>query len=94
MKSRMVMLVAALGLGMVLAGCSSNCRISCERYKECSSANLDVDRCTEVCGAKSEEDRGFQLRAEDCAVCVDNKTCAEANNRCWDECLPVVLAQP
>ena len=94
MKSRMVTLVAALGLAMVLAGCRSNCRISCEAYQECVAADLDVDGCTDTCGEKSEDDEDFEDRAADCAECVENKTCSEATSRCWDECLPGGTASP
>jgi len=94
MKNRSVMLVAALGLSVVLAGCRSDCRSSCEKYQECVDSDFNVDQCTETCGTKSENDQAFQTRAEDCAVCVERKTCSEANDRCWDECLGVVLARP
>ncbi|WP_257460061.1 hypothetical protein [Archangium lipolyticum] len=90
MKNRIVTLVAALGLAMTLSGCKSDCSVSCERYQECVSANLNVDRCTDQCNSRSEDDKNFATRAEDCAKCVEDKTCSEANSRCWDECLPVI----
>ncbi len=94
MKNRIVTLVAALGLSMVLAGCRSDCRISCEKYKECLASDLDEDKCTDTCSTKSDDDSNFQTRAEDCAQCVEDKTCSEATQRCFDECLAVVTASP
>ncbi len=90
MKNRIVTWAAALGLAMTLSGCKSDCRVSCERYQECVSSGLNVDRCTDQCNTKSASDKNFSTRAEDCAKCVEGKTCAEATNRCWDECLPLI----
>ncbi|MCY1073518.1 hypothetical protein [Archangium lansingense] len=92
MKNRGVMLVAALGLAMVLSGCKNDCDVSCGTYQECVSSDFNVERCTDTCNVRS-EDSDFEAQAKECAGCIqDQETCSETVNRCWDDCLGVVLA--
>jgi hypothetical protein len=92
MKNRVVTLLGALGLSMMMVGCSSNCDISCEKYQECVASDFDVEQCTDTCSARSEE-ADFEAQAEECAECIkDQDTCSETTNQCWDDCLGVVLA--
>lgn len=94
MKNRNLMAGVVLGLAMVLGGCRSDCRVSCEKYQECVSADFDIEKCTDTCSTKSESNKDFAANAEDCSSCVEKKVCSEATSRCWDECLAVVLAKP
>ncbi len=95
MKNRRVTWGAVLGLAMVLSGCKSDCDISCEKYQECVSSSFDVERCTDTCAARSEDSGDFDAQARECSQCVsDQETCSETVNRCWDDCLGVVLASP
>lgn len=92
MKNRVVTLMAVLGLSMGMVGCSTNCDISCERYQECVDSDFDVERCADTCSTRS-EDADFEAQAKECAQCVaDQDTCSETTERCWDDCLGVVLA--
>jgi hypothetical protein len=91
MKTRIPMMMAALGLALVLSGCKSDCTVACERKQECWRANTDVEECTTTCEQKSEDDQNFANQAEECAECVSKDlVCSELLNRCGDDCLSVV----
>lgn len=90
MKNRIVMAVAALGLTMTLAGCKSDCRVSCEKKQECVSSGLDVAKCTETCEQKVKKDKDFSAQAQECSQCVKSRTCSETLKQCLDDCITVV----
>lgn len=89
MKTRVLTWVALLGLGAVLGGCRSDCGVWCDKRKECFSADLDVEQCTDECVDWAKEDQARQERAAECADCVGQRTCAEVLQSCIDDCLGV-----
>jgi predicted kinase len=90
MKSRILMVVAALGLSVSLVGCKNDCRVACEKKQECVSSNLNVDQCAETCGRKAKEDKEFASQAQACSQCVKDRACSETMRQCLDECIGVV----
>jgi hypothetical protein len=83
-----VAFVAALVL-FGMTGCSSNCSTYCDRYKECLKADLDTGQCTNTCEEASEDNESHRDKAEECAQCVESRTCAEAFSSCIDDCFGV-----
>ncbi|MDY7226345.1 lipoprotein [Hyalangium rubrum] len=83
------LLFAALIL-LGLTGCStSECRVYCNRYQQCIEDDIEVDACTDRCEAASEADRDHESKVEECASCVDTRTCAASFDDCVDDCLGV-----
>lgn len=82
-------LVTALCL-FGLTGCSdSNCGFYCERWQECREDDLDVEKCTNKCEEASRDNEDHADKAEECAQCLESRTCAEASERCFDDCFGV-----
>jgi hypothetical protein len=90
MKSRILMVVAALGLSVSLVGCKNDCRVACEKKQECMSSNLNVEQCAQTCGQKAKEDQEFAKQAQACSQCVKDRACSETMKQCLDECISVV----
>jgi len=78
--------LCGLWLLSALAACSSDCAVVCEQRKECGSANIDLESCTETCGTWAEEKDDQSAKVEECAQCVEDRVCSEAIKACIDDC--------
>ncbi|MFP2929129.1 hypothetical protein ACLESO_28795 [Pyxidicoccus sp. 3LG] len=91
MTLRTLTLSAALTLGALLTGCSSNADSICDKRKECFTSNLDTGECAENIDEwvedGDEDDR--RDRVEECAQCLDDTACSEVLGRCIDDCFDV-----
>ena len=88
--NRTLRLIVALTLPLLAVGCrGSNCQVVCEQRNLCVDADLDVAKCTRDCSIKAEDERDYGAKAEECAQCVESKTCAEGFKYCLDDCFGV-----
>jgi predicted Holliday junction resolvase-like endonuclease len=91
MTIRILTLTTVLTLGSLLAGCSNNNDAICEKQQECFDDDLDTGECAERIDEwvedKDEDDR--RQRVEECARCVDGRTCAQVLESCIDDCFDV-----
>ena len=78
-----------LGLMLVLGGCSSDCHEACQMQRECVSAHLDVNACTQTCADRSDKSSAYAERTRLCAECMAGNACSELLNRCLLDCLGV-----
>ena len=90
MKTRIPMVVAALGLALVLGGCSSDCRVVCEKEQECFSADLNIDSCSDRCNDKADDEEDYADKANECAECVSERVCSEVLKSCLDDCFGII----
>ncbi len=90
MKNRIGMLAAAVGLVLLLGGCKSDCRVTCEKEQECLTAKLDVDACTKTCSRAAADNKDYADKVTECADCVSARVCSEAIKSCFDDCFGVV----
>jgi hypothetical protein len=88
--NRTLSLILALTLPLLAVGCrGSDCQVVCEQRSLCVDPDVDVDRCTRDCSIKAEDDRDYGSKAQECAQCVEQKTCAEGFKYCLDDCFGV-----
>lgn len=87
-------LVGALVLTLSLAapGCDDvaqaiDCNTICNRYKDCFDASYDVSACTDRCKPMLETD---PHGADDCAACIDDRSCAGSVFACAADCQGIV----
>lgn len=66
-----------------------DCRSSCKVWKDCASADFDVDKCAKRC---REKDKGEQ--ADACADCLHNEDFCAEKRRCAKECAGFLLDLP
>ena len=90
MTVRTLWLSLLLGLGALTAGCKSDCAKACERKQECVASGMDVGQCTEQCEAKVKKDENLARQAEQCSVCLKDRTCSEVVPQCLGACITVV----
>jgi len=100
MVKHFVTVLGCLGFAMAIAaGCGSdkkktpdegsiakNCRVVCEKTQECVTPNLDVPKCRRDCEDKSTSDSAHQSDVNECAACVEPRTCSQAAD-CAGDCL-------
>jgi hypothetical protein len=82
-----VLLVALNLFG--LTGCKSECRAYCERYQQCVEDDINVEGCTDTCQEASDDDRDHEARVQECAECVETRSCAASFDDCIDDCFGV-----
>lgn len=91
MTLRIVTLTTVLAFGSLLAGCANNADSICEKRQSCFDDDLDTDRCAEKIDEwvedKDEDKR--QDRVEECARCIDDRSCAEVLESCVDDCFNI-----
>jgi hypothetical protein len=78
-----------VALGGVGAACTGDAAFICEKRKECVSRDLDVDRCIDQIEDFADDSATAEGRVEDCANCIEGKTCSEAIGSCGGPCLGV-----
>ncbi len=81
-------LLAALCL-FGLTGCTSQCDAYCERFRDCVNADLEVGQCADKCEEASKQNEAHAEKVEECAQCVEERTCSEAFSSCVDDCFGV-----
>jgi hypothetical protein len=79
----------ALSLSLVGAACANDASFICERRKECVASDLDVDRCVDQIEDFEDDSATAAGRVEDCANCLEGKSCSEAIGRCGSACFGV-----
>jgi hypothetical protein len=87
--------LASLFFGSLLlagSGCDEakqeiDCGNICNRYEECTSDDYDVSACIDRCDEKLDSDSD---RAEECADCIDDRSCTGAVFNCAAECAGIV----
>jgi hypothetical protein len=96
---RILSLLVALCLGAL--ACSSaagpsldpahtNCNVVCEQAGKCGPSGFNVDSCESNCDDKSSDDT-FKASVNDCATCVNGKSCADSVG-CADNCVSTVTS--
>ena len=76
--------------GPSLDPAKTNCSNVCEKAQECVDKNADVEKCTNDCDSKSSSDNVYKAKVEDCANCVEPKTCSDTAS-CTGDCLKIYL---
>lgn len=76
--------------GPSLDPAKTNCSNVCEKAQECVDKNANVDKCTSDCENKSDSDNVYKAKVEDCANCVEPKTCSDTPS-CAGDCLKIYL---
>lgn len=91
MKARTLTLTTLLALGSLLAGCSSDADALCEKRRDCFNDTLALAACVERVEAWVEEGEGDtrRERVEDCARCIDGRTCVQVRESCAIECFDI-----
>lgn len=93
MTIRTLTLTTVLALGALLTGCSSDTDAICDTQKECFDDNLDTGRCAdrieEWIEEEDDEEDERRERVEECARCLDDRSCAQVLENCIDECFNV-----
>ena len=88
--NRMLRVAVALTLPLWGMGCrGGDCEVVCEQRQSCFNADLDVDKCANNCNAKAADQGDYRAKAEECAQCVESRTCAESLKFCLDDCFGV-----
>ena len=91
MTLRTLTLTTVLALGSLLAGCANNADSICEKRQDCFDDNLDTEKCAEDIDAwveeKDEDER--RDRVEECARCIDDRSCAQVLESCIDDCFNI-----
>lgn len=85
-----VVAAASSGSGCDSAKAAFDCQSVCQRYKDCFKSDYDVGQCRDQCRSKAENDTTWQNKADDCASCIDDKSCAAATFSCVTECAGIV----
>ncbi|HLV66726.1 MAG TPA: hypothetical protein VKY73_12985 [Polyangiaceae bacterium] len=67
-----------------------DCDDICSQYRDCFDDSYDVSDCAERCRDRAEDDEDFERKVDECAACIDDRSCTEAVFPCADECLGVV----
>ena len=90
MKSTSTVLLSALtALVLLTSACTSDATYVCERRKECVASALDIDDCVTEIENFADDSAANEGKLEDCAVCLDGKSCSEAIGSCGDDCFGV-----
>lgn len=91
MTLRILTLTTVLAFGSLLAGCSNNADSICEKRQSCFDDDLDTGKCAEKIDEwvedKDEDKR--RDRVEECARCIDDRSCAEVLESCVDDCFNI-----
>lgn len=82
-----------IALGIVAAalsagGCGRDaCGYVCERWQECVATPEDgVNACASECAVKADNNGVYRGHVEECAQCVETKSCGEATVPCFTDC--------
>jgi hypothetical protein len=67
-----------------------DCQAVCERYRECFKADYDVGMCRDRCRSRSESDSSVRAAADQCAACIDDKSCLSGTFSCAGSCGVIV----
>jgi uncharacterized protein YgiB involved in biofilm formation len=91
MNLRTLTLTTLFTLGFALTGCSSNADAICDKRQECFDDDLDTGNCADEINdwreENDEDDR--QQRIEECAECLDGRSCAQVLESCVDDCFGI-----
>ncbi len=87
--NRMLRVAVALTLPLWGVGCRGDCEVVCEQRRSCFEADLNVDTCANNCNAKAKEKSDYADKAQECAQCLESRTCAESLKSCLDDCFGV-----
>ncbi|MFP2908605.1 hypothetical protein ACLESD_26850 [Pyxidicoccus sp. 3LFB2] len=91
MSFRTLTLATALALGPLLTGCANDADSICDKRQNCFDDDIDTGTCAERVEEwveeRDEDDR--RERVENCARCIDDRTCAEVLENCIDECFDI-----
>lgn len=91
MTLRILTLTTLLTAGSLLAGCANNADSICEKRQSCFNDNLDTEKCAEDIDHwvhdKNEDERSD--RVEECARCIDDRSCAQVLESCVDDCYDI-----
>ena len=82
----------ALLAGSALSGCKAidqaiDCNAICTRYSDCFDESYDVGACKNRCEDMIDSN---PHGADDCASCIDDRSCSEAIFPCADECSGII----
>lgn len=86
--------VALLAIVVTGPGCSElssdyDCRVICDRYKDCFDSDYDADSCFNRCDANASGDNATAERANECQACIEDRSCSESFG-CATECVGIV----
>lgn len=94
MRTWMMLMVLATGIPANV-GCDSaeaafDCQQVCSRYQSCFDGDYGVSECRNRCRDKANDDDTWKAKADACASCIDDKSCAAATFTCVSECAGIV----
>jgi hypothetical protein len=77
------------------AGCDAadtafDCQSVCSRYRDCFNKDYDVSKCRSDCRDKAKNDSTYEKKADDCAACIDDRSCTSATFSCAIPCAGIV----
>ena len=67
-----------------------DCQEVCSRYQSCFDSGYDVSACRSRCRDNAAKDTTWQDKANACASCIDDKSCASATFTCAIDCAGIV----
>jgi hypothetical protein len=88
--------MAAILVGaFALSGCGAadrlvDCHNICDRYKSCFQSDYDVGKCRSNCKDEADNNREFERKVDECAVCIDDRSCQSATFNCTTRCVGIV----
>lgn len=91
MMIRTLTLTTTLVLGSLLTGCGNNADSICDTRQSCFDDDLDTGECAENIEewVEDEDEEDRRERVENCARCIDDRSCAEVLESCIDECYDI-----
>ncbi len=86
------LLTLGVCVATLLLGCGNSIEAACEKTRECSLPDLDVEMCTLEVEDRLEDRRVSEEEVDDCVACIENNTCGEINTGdCTAVCTRVIL---
>jgi hypothetical protein len=91
----LLMSVFVVALGWSVSSCDTidaafDCNAVCTRYRDCFDHNYDVATCRSNCRAAAARDPNQRAKADACASCIDDQSCAAATFTCSTQCVGIV----
>ncbi len=85
-----VFLCVPAGLACDTAKTAFDCQAVCSRYQSCFDSGYDVSACRSRCRDNAQKDNTWETKANNCASCIDDKSCTSATFNCATECAGIV----
>jgi len=75
--------VGSLLLGSTVSGCkevdeAADCVAICDNYADCIDSTIHKQNCADACYDAAREEPEIAMAADECAACIDGKSCMES----------------